>query len=136
SLPRGGAEDRRADILRWLSRHDLELTAILQELRQPEMDKLRRIIANKLVEFFFQFTASPALHSAKQIEQLLGEHGPLLVGGVEVVRQQAIAGVADADHFAGEHVRPLSGVRTGREWARHRATDYTAGPRDHALPGP
>ena len=68
------------------------------------MHELAGVVAERLALFVVQLAARPALAAAEHLQHALGRFQPRGVVGREVVRDDAVAGVADADHFAGEHV--------------------------------
>ena len=82
---------------------DLELAAIRQELDQPLMDELAGVVAERLPLFVLQLAARFAFLTAEQLEQSLGRFDPCEIGSIDIMGNDPITGVADADHFAGEH---------------------------------
>src|ERR1700722_12932176 len=62
-----------------------------------------RQVAEKVVDLLVELAARGTVAGAKNAEELLGDIKPLRIGRVEKLRHDLIAGIADTDHFAGEH---------------------------------
>jgi hypothetical protein len=99
----GSAEDQLPQLLGRMSGNHFELAAVFEQLGQALMDELGRIIAEGFAEFVFQLAAGMADLFAEQIEQLLGDFQPGGVAGVDVNRNDPVAGKTDPDQSAGEH---------------------------------
>ena len=92
-----------ANRLRRMAGDDLEFTAIFEQFRQSLMDELAGIVAEQFALLFFQLAARAALLTAKQCQQALGDLAPARIVDVEVARNDAIASVADGNHFTCKH---------------------------------
>src|SRR5262249_37375290 len=82
----------------------LEIAAVFEQLRQPLVDELARVVAERLALVLLQLAARPPVLAAEQFQQPLGYFQPGGVVNVQVVGDDAVAGVADAHHLAGQHV--------------------------------
>ncbi len=101
--PGRDAEGGGAQLFGRRRRVHLELAAVLQQLGQSLMHELAGVVAERLALFVVQLAARLALTAAEHLQHPLGRLQPGGIGRVDVVGDDAIAGVADADHFAGEH---------------------------------
>src|SRR5262249_44462886 len=92
-----GREDRFADFFRWKPGSHLELASIFQQLRQPLMHKLRRIIAKQFSDFFIQIAARSAVASPEELEKAFRHFKPLRVGRVDADRDNPVASETDSN---------------------------------------
>ena len=83
--------------------HDLKFAAIFQQFRQPAVDELSALVAEGVGEVFLHLAARAAFLAAEQVEQAAPRRRASRIVGVDVVRDDALLGVADADEIAGEH---------------------------------
>src|SRR5262249_14792464 len=82
---------------------DLERAAVLQQLGEPLVDELARVVAERLAALVLQLAARPPFLPAEQPQQPLRHLVPGGVAGVEVAGEDAVPREADADHLTGEH---------------------------------
>src|SRR5262245_51612880 len=82
---------------------NLELAAVFEQLEQPLVDQLAGVVAEGFLDLLLDLAARAPFLAAEHFEHLLGYLQPGGAVRIEVARQDAIPGMADADHLAREH---------------------------------
>ena len=87
-------------------RIDFELTAVFQQLGQAPVNELRRVVADRFLNFLLHLAAGLALHLPEDFEKQLGNLVPLPVGDIQITGNEPVARVPNTDELASQHGSP------------------------------
>ena len=97
------SENRLTQFLGWMARRRLEIAAVFQQLGEPLINLRLRQVAERFLRFRLKLSARLADPCREQRDELLGEQHDRRFFDVEILRNESVAYIANADQVSGKH---------------------------------